>query len=73
MVAAWLCQRAAVSMWIASTERSQCHRTALMDLPVGLGHVRDMVWTLCSAAAPGAQQMWRCRELAELGHGRVRQ
>lgn len=71
MVAAWLCQKAEVGTRIVSTERAQCHRTALMDLPGGLGHVWDVVWRLCRA--PGAQQMWHCRELAKLGHRKVRQ
>lgn len=54
MVDARLYQRAALGTWIVSTERSQPHRTALVALPVGLGHAWDMVWRLqcCSSWGP---------------------
>lgn len=49
-----VCQRATAGMGIVSTERSQCHRTAPMDLPAGLGHVWDTVWKqqCCSSWGP---------------------
>lgn len=54
MVDARLYQRASLGTWIVSTERSQPHRTALVALPVGLGHAWDMVWRLqcCSSWGP---------------------